>query len=233
MKLSEGQFAIYSSVASTQDVARERLEIGETPAVIFSRIQTQGRGRFQRTWHSAPGDSLTMSILFHDFADHKEPWLIGMSVAIAVASTIHCQLQWPNDLVFGNKKVGGILTELMPNQLNSKIPVVGIGINLNQLSFPDEIAQQATSINLQTGRQTDAEALAGKIIAYLESAPEPVSWESLRPAWELFDNTPGKEYKLPNGEIATALGIGPNGQLICSVSGETTSVLAAEAHFQP
>ncbi|MFM9872752.1 MAG: biotin--[acetyl-CoA-carboxylase] ligase [Fimbriimonadaceae bacterium] len=232
MKVPIGEFALYPSVASTQDIARERLEIGETPAVIFSHHQTEGRGRFQRTWHSTYGDSLTMSIIFHDYKNHKEPWLIGMSAAIAVASTIHCQLQWPNDLVYGGKKVGGILTELITSGGKSKVPIVGIGINLNQTSFPEEIAHRATSIKVQTGRETDAESLARQIVANLQNAPEPDSWASLRPAWELFDNTPGKEYKLTTGELATAIGIGPNGELLCSVNGETTSVMAAEAFFQ-
>jgi BirA family transcriptional regulator, biotin operon repressor / biotin---[acetyl-CoA-carboxylase] ligase len=231
MKVPQGEFAVYPSVASTQDIAAERLKIGEKPAVIFAHEQRQGRGRFQRSWHSKSGDSLTMTVLFHDYQDHKEPWLIGMAVAIAVAGTIHCQIQWPNDLVFGDKKVGGILTDLQSNGQDSKIPVIGIGINLNQLDFPDELAHRATSIKLHSNRETDAETLARKIISNLQNAPEPDSWASLQPAWELFDNTPGKPYKFPNGETATALGVGPNGQLLCSLNGETTSVMAAEACF--
>ncbi len=231
MKFPQGEFAVYPSAASTQDIAEERLEIGEQPAVIFTNDQFQGRGRFKRTWHSSPGDSLTMSILFHDYQDHKEPWLVGMAVAIAIAGTIHCQLQWPNDLVYGEKKVGGILIELLPTKGSTKIPVVGVGINLNQIEFPEEIAHRATSIKTQTGRTTDPETLARQIISNLKNAPEPDSWASLRPAWELFDNTAGKEYVLPNGDMAIALGIGPNGQLLCSQSGETISVMAAEAFY--
>lgn len=231
MKVPQGEFAVYPTVTSTQDIAATQLKSGEPPSIIFALDQSQGRGRFHRTWHSTPGESLTMSIPFPDYADHKEPWLIGMSAAIAIAGTINGQLQWPNDLVFGEKKVGGILIELLPNSTDKKIPVVGIGINLNQTDFPEEILHRATSIKIHSGRETNAETLARKIIANLQSAPEPDSWTSLRPAWQLFDNTPGKEYKLPSGEIAIALGIGPNGQLLCSQNGETTSVMAAEAFY--
>ena len=231
MKVPAGEFVTLPAVASTQDIAREHLDRGETPAVIFTHHQTQGRGRFQRTWHSEFGDSLTMSIIFHDYPDQKEPWLVGMGTAIAVASTLHCQIQWPNDLTFHGKKVGGILTELIPNRQGQQIPVVGIGLNLNQTVFPAEITDRATSLKLQTNRTTDSETLAQQILKSLCDAPEPKSWAELAPAWQLFDATPGKEYKLPDGRIATAIGLGPNGQLICSVDGETTSVLAAEAHF--
>lgn len=231
MKTPDGEFVTLPAVASTQDIAREYVERGETPAVIFTHHQTKGRGRFQRTWHSEFGDSLTMSILFHDYPDHKEPWLVGMSTAIAVASTLHCQIQWPNDLVFHGKKVGGILTELIQNRQGQQIPVVGVGLNLNQSEFPEEIADRATSIKLETNRTTESEALAYQILNRLKDAPEPKSWAELAPAWQLFDATPGKSYKLLDGKIATAIGLGPNGQLICSVDGETTSVLAAEALF--
>lgn len=231
MKPPTGEFLDYPVVESTQDVAKESLLTSTPAGVVFAHHQAAGRGRFKRTWESDFGDSLTMSLILDQYADHKEPWLVGMSVAVAVAGVLHAQLQWPNDVILGGKKVAGILTEIHPNSHGARIPVVGIGINLNQEHFPESIAHRATSLKIQTGKTFDSQYLATQIISSLENAPEPDSWESIAPAWMIFDKTLGKQYQLPSGEISTAIGLGPNGQLICSIDGETTSVLAADAIF--
>jgi len=218
---------------STQALAAAALQSGKPTGVILAHNQTQGRGRFGRVWVSQRGDSLTYSLLFHDYADLSHPYLVGMAVAVAAAGALHCQLQWPNDLVIGGKKVGGILTELMLDRDGARVPVVGVGINLNQAEFPSEIAHRATSLHLAHGGHYDAKEVALRILSRLQSLPEPTSWSSLAPIWMLFDATPGKRYRVPTGEEAIALGIGPEGQLLCSVDGESQSVMAAEALFGP
>lgn len=231
MKPPAGEFMDYPVVESTQDVAKESLLTATPAGVIFAHHQAAGRGRFKRTWESKFGDSLTMSMILDQYPDHKEPWLVGMSIAVAVAGVLHAQLQWPNDVILGGKKVAGILTEIHPNSKGEKIPIVGIGINLNQTEFPDSIAHRATSLKINTGKTYEAESLARQIVLAIENAPEPSSWDEIAPVWMIFDKTAGKQYQLPNGVISTAIGLGPNGQLICSVEGETTSVLAADAIF--
>ena len=99
------------------------------------------------------------------------------------------------------------------------------------VTLPPEIAPFATSLALYRGGTYDPEAIAHKIVDRLAALPEPNAWSDLLPIWSLFDNTPGKSYKLASGEEAIALGVGAEGQLICSVNGESTSVLAAEALF--
>jgi BirA family transcriptional regulator, biotin operon repressor / biotin---[acetyl-CoA-carboxylase] ligase len=65
----------------------------------------------------------------------------------------------------------------------------------------------------------------------LGKMPEPDKWSNLAPVWNLFDHTPGKRYRTVDGREAVALGIGPEGQLMCSIDGETSSIMAAEAMF--
>ncbi|MBC8066103.1 MAG: hypothetical protein H7Y17_14820, partial [Chlorobia bacterium] len=134
-------------------------------------------------------------------------------------------------LVFGDKKLGGILTELLPDEQGLRVPVVGIGINLNQKSFLSDIADRATSLAMYRGGQYEAEAIGKSIVSRISLLPEPTAWDDLKPVWMLFDHTPGKSYKLPDGSEGIALGVGPDGRLICAVNGESTSVLAAEAIF--
>lgn len=154
-----------------------------------------------------------------------------MTVAVAAAGALHAQLQWPNDIVVAGKKLGGILTEIRTDSRGRKVPVVGIGINLNQETFPEEIAHRATSLHLIEKGSYDAETILKRILSRVSSLPEPTGWDALSPIWDLFDATPGKMYLLPNGEIALAIGVGSEGQLVCSVNGESQAVLAAEAFF--
>lgn len=214
------------AVDSTQRLAGELLRAGEAIGAVMAREQTGGFGRFGRAWHSPPGTSLSLTLILRGYRDHPEPQFVGMAVALAAASAMRCQLAWPNDLMIGGKKVGGVLTEIVDG-----VPLVGVGANLNVESFPEEIAHRATSLKLAFGGDHPPEAIAGRIVAVLRTLPEPDAWSSLAPIWSMFDRTPGKRYRLSSGEEAVALAVGADGRLLCSVDGETQSVMAAEALF--
>lgn len=232
--LENGTWLDLDEVDSTQSVVAQYLRgdlEGPCPGIVYARNQTEGKGRFGRTWVSRPDDSLTFSMVFSQYAGHEKPWLIGMAVALAAAGVVHCQLRWPNDLTIMEKKLGGILTELLPDTEGRLVPVVGVGINVNQTEFPPEIAETATSLALHRPGPFEPRKIAEKIVARLDDLPEPVAWADLGPIWSLFDATPGKRYRLQSGEEAVAIGVGPDGELLCAVHGETRTVVAAEAHF--
>jgi BirA family biotin operon repressor/biotin-[acetyl-CoA-carboxylase] ligase len=168
-------------------------------------------------------------MIFGQYADHPMPWLIGMSVALAAAAAAHCLVRWPNDLILDGKKLGGILTEVFTGTDGRRIPVVGIGINVNVREFPEALSTQATSLVLHRPDDYDVEELLRQVLARLEELPEPTSWQAIEPIWMQFDCTPGKRFFLPSGEEAVAIGIGPSGALIASVGGETRVVLSAES----
>jgi BirA family biotin operon repressor/biotin-[acetyl-CoA-carboxylase] ligase len=112
-----GEVLRLGSVASTQDVARE-LEIG---AVVVADHQTAGRGRLDRRWEAPPGTALLAS-----FVLAPSPVLsLAAGVAAAEACRGGVRLKWPNDLLLGDRKVGGILVETTPQKA-----VCGVGINL-------------------------------------------------------------------------------------------------------
>ncbi len=228
--LENGTWHEFESVVSTQDQAAHALREGET-GVFFAHQQTLGRGRFGREWLSSPGDSLTMSMSFEAYADHPKPYLVGMTVAVAAASVIFCELKWPNDLILGNHKIGGILTEIVADSAGRRIPVVGIGINLNNLVFPEELAKIATSVKLYKGGVLDPIEVAKLILDRFAKMPEPDSWSAVKEVWDLFDYTAGRKYQLPSGEIGSAIGIGAEAQLVLNVDGELREVYAADAFF--
>ncbi|MFY9234579.1 MAG: biotin--[acetyl-CoA-carboxylase] ligase [Fimbriimonadaceae bacterium] len=234
MRLPEGEWLVLEEVSSTQDIAAELLSQGERmPSVILALHQTAGKGRLGRTWLSPRGGSLAASIPFAGYADHPRPWLIGMALAAAAAGALHCQVRWPNDLTVGGKKLGGILTELLPGPGGTLVPVVGIGVNLGQIDFPPELDAIATTLASHIGQQANPEETLGAILLRAEGMPEPVSWQDIEPVWRLFDDTAGKRYRTPAGDEAVALGIGSEGELIASLGGESVSIRAAEAIFGP
>ncbi|HRF59011.1 MAG TPA: biotin--[acetyl-CoA-carboxylase] ligase [Fimbriimonadaceae bacterium] len=216
-------------VGSTQEWMKAAIAAGEAPRAVLADRQTAGRGRFGRSWYGAETGSLAMSIAFPEYAASSRPWLVGMRAAIAVAGAIHARLRWPNDLFLDGKKVGGVLTELVQAPDGTSVPVVGIGVNVAIREFPPELAPIATSLVLHREREIDIPELAEAILQRLDSLPEPDRWDPLYPIWDLFDDTPGKLYRLPTGEDAVAIGVGPQGELVCAVDGETTLALAADA----
>jgi BirA family biotin operon repressor/biotin-[acetyl-CoA-carboxylase] ligase len=231
MKEPSGEWFMLEETGSTQDVAATLLEKPDCPGVLFAHHQLDGRGRFRRSWTSVRGDSLTYSLVFHAYAGHPRPWLIGMAVAVAVAQSLDARVQWPNDVVVDGKKVAGVLVEMLPIDSPVRTPVVGVGVNLNQTAFPPELDHRATSVFLQTERRSDPIGVGRAIIARLGALPEPESWSCLEPVWTPLDDTPGKRFLLHSGEEATALHIDPDGALVCQVGDTQRIVLAADAMF--
>ena len=219
----------FEEVDSTQTLACEEVRRDSSVGVVVAGAQTKGRGRFGREWLSESGTSLSMSMIVSGYPDHAAPYLIGMGLAIAAAGAIHTKIQWPNDVVLHGRKVGGILTEVVLDPNGHRVAIVGIGLNLNQSSFPSEIADRATSLKMEFGIVSEAGAVAEQILARVEALPEPSDWPALADIWAVFDSTPGKAYVLPSGEKAIAIGVGSSGELLCSVNGESRTVLAADA----
>lgn len=219
------------TVESTQREISEHVRAGRTDLVVWARHQTAGRGRFGRPWISQQDDSLTMSIAFGGYVLHPRPWLLGMACACATAEVLDLNIRWPNDLGLNDRKLGGILTELFPDDKGRMVPCVGIGINVGQTSFPEELRDRASSLALE-GRQTPAlDQLAVAIIDRLKQFDDPQEWTDIQSRWMPRDTTPGKFYRLPNGEVAVATHVGPGGELHCLLNGEPRTVLAADSIF--
>lgn len=225
----ESLWLILEEVGSTNDFAIEQLQGAAKTELIVAAHQIAGRGRFDRRWISGQGSSLAATWIAREYADHPQPWLVGMAVATAAAGSLHCQLQWPNDLMLEGKKLGGILTEVIADPAGRRVPLIGIGVNVNRQEFPPDIADKAISLAEHRPGAYDPLQLMRDVLARMAMLPEPDSWQVLSKIWALFDTTPGKKYRLQSGEAAVGIGIGPEGELLCAVDGETRSVMAAEA----
>lgn len=156
-------FIILENVDSTNSYLKEKIRAGEiiTDTAVLALSQNSGKGRLLRKWYSEKGKSLTLSIALKGPLSPASTLLCALAVHDALSSISgdkNLQIKWPNDLVHKNKKLCGILTERV-----SDFTVFGIGINVNNDAFPEEIAHKATSLFMLTERFFDIEALSRKI----------------------------------------------------------------------
>src|SRR5579859_3220398 len=163
----------FADIDSTNTAAMQAATAGAEEGTVFlADQQTAGRGRNGHSWHSESGTAILVSVVLRPrIAPSQALWLslmAGVAVHETIANTcgIACDLRWPNDLLIGRKKVCGILTEISADSEQLRYAVIGIGINVNQHSFPPEIAALATSLQIETGKEWPR---ADLLIALLKS----------------------------------------------------------------
>jgi BirA family transcriptional regulator, biotin operon repressor / biotin---[acetyl-CoA-carboxylase] ligase len=141
-------------------------------SVYFADEQVAGRGRGDHRWQSAAGEGLYVSVLLRlALSADKLPMLplaagLAAAEAIQAASSLKADLRWPNDLLIGARKTGGILVESKLEGSTLAFAVVGIGINVHQRRFDPDLATPATSLDMETGHNVSRQQL---LIALLKS----------------------------------------------------------------
>jgi BirA family biotin operon repressor/biotin-[acetyl-CoA-carboxylase] ligase len=141
-------------------------------SVFFADEQTAGRGRGDHAWQSAAAQGLYVSILLRPAMKTADlpmlPLAAGLAAAKAVASVsdLTVDLRWPNDILIGSRKAGGILVESKAEGQAVSFVVVGIGINVHQRAFDPGLSTPGTSLDVESGRCISRQNL---LIALLES----------------------------------------------------------------
>ncbi len=178
------RYVALPACASTNDeAARLAREGAPEGLVVVADTQSGGRGRLGRTWHSPPGENLYLSILLRpDRTPATLPPLTLMTGAVlarvlAETTGITPVLKWPNDVVVqptdpqaSPRKLAGVLTEMASEREHIRHVVVGIGLNVNGLDFPPELADRATSLRLCCGGTFDRGALLAAVLDAFEPA---------------------------------------------------------------
>ena len=141
--------------------------------LALAEFQSAGRGRLGRSWEVPEGTSVMMSILLRPkFEPQYAPTLtlvMGMAVAKAVKSLgFDVSIKWPNDVVVSHKKICGILTEMGVRDGKIDYAVIGVGINVNIKEFPKEMADKATSLYLESGKEFDRSQIPGLVMEAFE-----------------------------------------------------------------
>lgn len=161
-------------VDSTNEWAKRlSREGGVHGALAVAEFQSAGKGRLGRKWTAPVGSSVMMSILLRpDFEPRLAPMLtivMGLSAAQAVERMgIKACIKWPNDVVVSRKKICGILTEMSVKEGKIDYVVIGCGINVNLEALPEDIADKATSLCLETGKTYDRNKVLAKVLECFE-----------------------------------------------------------------
>lgn len=173
----------YKTISSTNDAAIDFLvEKGKESngAVFIAEYQEKGRGRLGRSWFAIAGQNLLMSFVFvppESCILNLIPLAAGLSCVKAIRKyrNLEARIKWPNDIIFGNKKMGGILTE--SRTMGSEILgiVVGIGLNVKggKNNFPKELSNFATTMEQASEQECSVEEFFEVLLEEI-----PVSLES-------------------------------------------------------
>lgn len=238
--MSELGLIVYcGTVPSTQDLAREIL--GNPPVLVRAVVaehQTAGRGRFGNRWLDTPGDSLLMTLLVRLQAlETAQAAQLAFVLALAVADALReqagleVQFKWSNDVLARGRKLAGILIETAHDAQGQPWALAGVGINLLQHDFPEEIRDKATSVLRETGVALPVEPLAQAILRSVDQWTEIWRREGLPVVlreWRRRDVTRGQLYRLPSGVVGIAQGVADSGELLIGVEGQQVAVSSAE-----
>jgi len=212
---------------------------------IITDFQTSGRGQRGNTWEAAPGENLTLSVVWQPtFLAASQQFLLSQAVALGLhdwAQTLlgpdpKLKVKWPNDLYFGQQKLAGILIENALNGAKIQHSIVGIGININQQQFGHGAA---TSFSLLTGRFYSREELAARLLEclerrYLQLRAGQVG--ALRSAYlqALYRYQEEQPYEVAGRRVSGQIvGVEEDGRLALSIGGELRRFALQEIRYLP
>ncbi len=166
----------YFKIGSTNTAAMEAAAAGAPEGSVFlAEQQTAGRGRGGNQWHSEQSAGIHVSVVLRPALPPSEALIISLAAGLAVHAAIEQiepafapDLKWPNDLLLGGKKFCGILTEMNAEATRVRHMVVGIGVNVNQASFPAELQSSATSLLLAAGSEWSRVELCAALLKSLD-----------------------------------------------------------------
>lgn len=223
---------VHHSIDSTNAEALRSIERGVTaPFVIVAERQTAGRGRRGRKWVSPFAENIYYSLVLRMDGGMRQLEGLSLVVGLAVLSALRglgissAGLKWPNDVLVANKKIAGILLELVGDPADVCHVVLGIGINVN-MKLANEVDQAWTSLALESGaainRNVLVSALNESLLKYLE-LHEAMGFSAIQAEWERNHLWQGREVSLIAGVHqvdGTVIGIDQQGALRMSVDGE-------------
>ena len=232
----------FEIIDSTNKKAKELAAAGAVHGTLVTAdAQQAGIGRRGRSWSSEKEAGIYMSMLLRpEVATDKASMLTlvaALAVEKAIAETLDCQpmIKWPNDIVLNKKKICGILTEMALKGTEIDYVVIGIGINVNNKSFPEEIVQTASSLSLELGNEIDREMLINEVwkwfTVYYEQFLQREDLSSIKAEYESALINKNEKVKVldPLGEyIGIAKGITNIGELIVDTEGELQYVSSGE-----
>lgn len=220
--------------SSTNDEARKLgVEGLNHESLVLTERQTAGRGRRGQAWACPPGESIACSFLVRP-SEALALWpRLSLAAGLAVAEAldpfgISAEVKWPNDVWIHQKKVCGILLES-----DSTFAIIGIGLNVNTIDFPEDLAHPATSIALEKGEQVSREEVLLSILDRLSVRTRQIgaSFPELLSAWNTRCVLRDQKITLQtNGLLKNGVmvGVSPNGELLLKTETGIERILHAD-----
>jgi len=232
-------------IDSTNNYTKKQAFKGKNEGlIVVSDQQTSGKGRLQRTWYSPKGQNIYVSILLKPSINLKDVNILTFLSSVSTVKTIEdvglkAKIKWPNDVVIGDRKVSGVLTEMQSTKDRLEFIIVGIGINLNMteedLKQYEDLSNTATSLLIESKELIDRDNFLITLIKNLElvyedflaHGKEPViqswlnNWNGLNR--DVLVDTDNESY------IAKSVGIDEYGYLIVRrPNGEHNTIYAGD-----
>lgn len=169
----------FEEIDSTNTKAKQLAEKGATSGtLVVANKQTGGKGRRGRSWESPADTGIFMTLILKPDMNPSRASMLTLVMALATVKACNeitassCYIKWPNDIVLNGKKICGILTEMSAEMDYINHIVIGIGINANIDTFPEELNETATSIKKEFGEKVNRATLINRILIYFEKEYE-------------------------------------------------------------
>ena len=242
---------LFDDIDSTNDALKRAAKNGAAHGTLYvAESQTRGRGRQGRTWLGERGESILASVLLRIACEPRRLPPVAIVAGLATRDAVDgsaeggtsrssmrgsAKIKWPNDVWIDGKKVAGILVEAVLAGSRVEAIVVGVGINVHQRVFPEEIAARATSVALHRDGQPDRARILADLLAGLDRDVAHVAARGLglvHARITAADALAGKRITLEDGTTADALGIELDGTLrVKKPDGTITRLSAGEVHL--
>lgn len=226
----EGFVKEFINLASIDSTNRYALDHGKPFAAITADRQEAGRGRRGHQWHSPKGN-LYLTITLPGM-DTRYTVLAGVAARNVIAGLLPERavlIKWPNDIIADGKKIAGILCES-----RAAITAVGIGVNVNQTDWPDELISKATSLKLLSGRCYENSDISNLITGSIGKWYETYKKNGFTPVRECFLRhhiKSGYRPMLSDGTEIIVKDIDSEGFLVVDINGESKTLVNEELFF--
>lgn len=238
----------FEEVGSTQRVAAELAAKGAAEGtVVIAELQTAGRGRLGRSWHSPPGVNLYMTIILRPRMPIAEVPRLSLVAGVAAAEALEAAapgmvaLKWPNDIWLSGRKAGGIIAEAVSDrnqQLAAVLLGIGINVNLAAEEVPTDLRDKATSVRITTGRECDRVGLASALFDQLDrryAETEARGFGAVRPVYQGYLALRNRRVTVVDGTARVAglvAGIDEDGALLLETDRGTQRILTGDVSVE-
>jgi len=234
----------FESIGSTSDYLRAQAPT-LMPQICIAEQQAEGHGRQGRKWHSPLGENIYLSCRYVFPKDINN--LAGLSLVVGLAAIkaiealypqVGMMAKWPNDLVYGERKLAGILLDAQANPIGGSVVIIGVGINANMMADEDaQISQPWTSLRKIINRDVDRNMLTVELINTLLRHLDLFcthSFEYFHEEWRELDYLFNREVCMQMGEkqvFGLEKGVDEYGRLLLELENETIQAFASGEAF--